>query len=139
MAAIIFEPGFFEIDRVDGREDADLLVDDIALLFGREAGEGGIPKDPPVEMLHQKEGRPDDRFIFFEIVNAGDRDVCITERVKDAVLTFDLMSGREELSGRLLPKHEASFARPDKIGRVRLTALEFADGELSLELGESLE
>jgi hypothetical protein len=85
-----------------------------------------LPEDAALDEAHHEERGAD----HLRVVAIGDRlrhrEALPMERRDDAEFAVDRVGRGEELAGRLAAQHEAALQRLEKIGRVRLPALELA-------------
>jgi hypothetical protein len=104
------------------------------VVDGRALGRIGgrqmrLPEHAAVDKAHDKERGADD----FRIVAIGDRlrhrEVLPVESGDDAEFAVHRMRRRQELARRLAAQHEAALRCLEKIGRIRLPALELAHRE----------
>src|SRR5206468_3751183 len=93
------------VDGVEPGEDGVGVVVEGAAVGGREAGEGGIAEDTPVDAAHHVEGRPDDAGILAEDMGPGDGHPAPAQGGEHTVLPIDGVGGGEELPGGLPPEH----------------------------------
>ena len=108
------------------------IVDGMTLA-GVHARKLRLPQDAPLDTLHHVEHRSDNAFIRAQSIGSWHGKAGWVQCTDDPELPVDSMCRRQELSRRLAPQHIFRARRDQLIGRIRLTALELANGQRPLE------
>src|SRR5581483_585731 len=111
-------------DRVHG------VVDRPPLAF-LELGQGRVPENAALDVIHDVESGADDVVVEAKRIAAGDRHAGVAKGGDDPVLAIDGVRGGEQLPRRLPPQHVALLAGGQAKGRVRLPAAELLDRKRS--------
>jgi hypothetical protein len=76
-------------------------------LGARHLGQRGIPKQPPLDVVHHVELRADHRGVAAQGIRLRHRHLGIAERDDHPELAIDGVGGRQQLAGRFTPQHIA--------------------------------
>jgi len=118
----IGEPDFFRPDGMQLRHGFGHGEIDLTAPLRRQARQGAVVEDAPLQPLHQVEGRAEQLLVLVVEHRARNRDIGGGQRLDDAVLAVDGMRAAQDRPGRLLAQHHAAPAEIDEIGGVGLAA-----------------
>ena len=96
-----------------------------------------LPDHAALDMRHQVERRAGDIGVVAVDERRGHREALRVERGDHPVLAIDGVRGRQQLARRLAPQHVAARGRRQEIGGIGLAALELAQLERAVEIGQA--
>ena len=136
--AVVGEPDLRRIEFMQIGERIGLGVEDGAALGRLHPGQFQIPQNPALDLVHDIEHRADHAIVRAQSIGPRDRIALLVERRGHRELPVHGMGRGQQHARRLPPQHIGRARRRQLIGRVRLAALELADGQrpgIALDVG----
>ena len=105
----------------------------LRLIRGRYAWKGAVPKDSPVNTLHDIEPRSDDRLVVTQSAWTRNGKSSRVKRRNDPIFAVNGMRRAQQLAWWLASQHVTTTRGVHFVGGIRLSALELKDGKRSLK------
>ena len=127
--AKIAKADLFVVDRVKIGERIGQRMEKRRARLASDFRQACIPEDAAFDKIHDEERRADDIGVFAECESLWRGEADSVQRRHHLVFALDRMRGGKELSRRLAAQNVFLVRRRNEIGRIRLAALEFLDGD----------